>query len=60
MFEVHGKHGSAIFENENDAISAFCLVGLYHDMKINHDTVKRNLSQYGYYEQSSVSILRTE
>lgn len=59
-FEVSSNHGSALFKNEDDAVNALWLIGLYHDFDIDHNIVKRALEKEKYYEKGSVSIAKTK
>lgn len=59
-FEVTSNHGTALLKNEDDAIHALWLIGLYHDFDINHDVVKKALDGKGYYEKFPISIVKTE
>jgi len=43
VFEVTSNHGSALFTEEDDAVNALWLIGLYHDFDIDHNIVKQAL-----------------
>lgn len=58
MYEVHSDHGAALFHNEEDAINALWMVGLYHDSTIDPERVKRDLNQDGYYDYFPLSIVK--
>lgn len=57
-YEVHSNFGSALFESENDAISALWLLGSYHDIEINRDNIKRALEKEGYFEAFPLAITK--
>lgn len=57
IYEVHNDYGSACFHNEDDAINALWLIGKYHNLEINHKTVKEALKTKAYYEVFPLSII---
>lgn len=59
-FEVSSNHGSARFKDEDDAVNALWLIGLYHSFDINREVVKRALDKERYYEKGPVSITKTK
>lgn len=59
MFEVNSNHGGALFTNEDDAINAFFLLSLYHDIEINEEKIRRALDKNFFYEVFPLSISRT-
>lgn len=59
-FEISSNHGSALFKDEDDAMNALWLVGLYHDFDINRDVVKKALDKEMYYEKGPISIVKTK
>ena len=59
-FEVSSNHGSALFKDEDDAMNALWLVGLYQDFDINREVVKRVLDRERYYEKGPVTIVKTK
>lgn len=60
IYEVHSDHGAAIFHNEEDAINALWMIGLYHDITIDHERIKRALNQDSFYEHFPIAIVKTE
>ena len=60
VFEVTSNHGSALFTEEDDAVNALWLIGLYHDFDMDHNIVKQALEKEKYYEKGSVSIAKTK
>lgn len=58
QFEVHSNYGGALFINEDDAITALWLLGAYHDVKIEQETVKRALERDCYFEAFPLSIIK--
>lgn len=58
IYEVHSNYGGAIFKNEDDAISALFLLGMYHDITIDKSKVKKELDKESYYEAFPLAIIK--
>lgn len=59
MYELHCNYGFAIFESEKDTISAVQLIGLYHEIHINREEVKRSLEEKSYFEAFPLAIIKS-
>ena len=55
MYEVHCNYGSSLFRDEEDALNALWMVGLYHGISID-----RELEGKSYYENFPISIVKAE
>lgn len=60
MFEIHTNYGSIAIKNENDAINALWMFGLYEQLEIKDTDVKNALDKKGYYEKGILSIIKSE
>ncbi|MCB7317552.1 hypothetical protein [Lacrimispora sp. 210928-DFI.3.58] len=60
MYEVHCNYGSSLFRDEEDALNALWMVGLYHGISIDREQVKRELEGKSYYENFPISIVKAE
>lgn len=58
VYEVYGNYGGALFSNQDDAIAALWLLGLYHNIEIDRNRVKRILEKEGYFEEFPLAIIR--
>lgn len=58
VYKVNSNNGGAIFKNEDDAISAVCILGGYHGVKIKQETIKKALEKDGYFETFPLSIIK--
>lgn len=57
-YEVHSNYGGATFKNEDDAITALWLLGAYHEIEIERETVKNALERDCYFEAFPLSIIK--
>lgn len=56
-YEVHSNYGGAPFKNVDDAINALWLLGAYHNIEIERDTVEKALEDNGFFESFPLTII---
>lgn len=57
-YEVTSDYGCATFRDEQDAINALFLIGAYHNIKIDNESIKKALDKKGSYECFPLSITK--